>query len=268
MKRKRVVKKGHRFKAIKQKLAKNSTHIMTGAGLISELATFYLIAKRAPIVRDELDILHEQLAKEDQEYTKAQIFWKEVKVATPIYLPAIGTGLASMSLITGSDIKAAKRLAGVATALQIRNNDIAEYKAKVKELVGETKAEKINAAVAKEAVDKTYEDYKEKETKEVIPDGTCLCYDKMSGRYFRSSSDEIRKAESKLNKQLISEMYVSLNDFYFELGLSPIGIGDDMGWNVDESIDIVFNSIVAPDGTPALVVEYLIQPRFDYTKLM
>lgn len=261
-------KPGKRLKKIKDILNKNSTHIMTGAGIITELATFYIIAKRSPIVRDELDILHERLANSDKEYSKAEILWEEVKVATPIYLPAIGTGITSVGLIAGSDIKAAKRLAGVASLLQIRNNDIAEYKNKVKELVGETKAEKINASVAKDAVEKTFEESKKNTIEEIIPDNTVLCYDKMSGRYFRSSVEAIRKAESKLNKQLISEMYVSLNDLYFELGLSPIGMGDEIGWNIDELIDIVFNSIVAPDGTPSLVIEYLIEPRYDYTKLI
>ena len=257
------------LKQAKRQIDKHSPEILTGFGLIFGVMTVKEVAKQAPIVKEELDILHARLGESDEEYTKAQIMWEEAKIAIPLYKKAIGTGIAAGTCFVGSNRVSYKRITAYATTASLYQKDLSEYKAKVKEMLGETKEQKVEAAVAKDHVDKTFEQKKESiGTEEIISDGLCLCYDKMSGRYFRSSPELIRKAEAKLNKNLISEMYVSLNDFYFELGLSPTGLGDELGWNIDEIIDIMFNSIVAPDGQPCLVVEYLVQPRFDYTKLM
>lgn len=256
-------------KKLRRQVNKHAPEILTTFGLIFGGMTIKEVAKQAPLVKEELDILHKRLGESDDEYTKTQIIWEEAKIAVPLYKKAIMTGTLSASCIIGSDRVSYKRIATYATAAGMYKQDLSEYKDKVQEMLGTTKKEKIDASVAKDAVEKTYnEQKKELGSEEIISDGKCLCYDKMSGRYFRSSPELIRKAEAKLNKQLISEMYVSLNDLYFELDLGPTGLGDQLGWNVDEIIDINFNSIIAPDNTPCLVMEYLVEPRFDYTKLM
>jgi hypothetical protein len=58
---------------------------------------------------------------------------------------------------------------------------------------------------------------------------------------------------------------VSLNEFYDELGLSHIAVGDDLGWNIEKGgIDISFSTQLAEDGMPCLVVNYDVKPRYDY----
>ena len=34
---------------------------------------------------------------------------------------------------------------------------------------------------------------------------------------------------------MMNDMYISLNDFYYEIGLDPIKIGSDIGWNIDDA---------------------------------
>ena len=48
--------------------------------------------------------------------------------------------------------------------------------------------------------------------------GNTLCYDVISCRYFRSDIDKIKKIENELNRRMRDDMYISLNDFYYELG--------------------------------------------------
>jgi hypothetical protein len=61
------------------------------------------------------------------------------------------------------------------------------------------------------------------------------------------------------------EMYISLNEFYCEIGLSPVKMGDDLGWNIDTGyIDIEFSSQLAEDETPCLVINYKVAPRYDF----
>ena len=65
------------------------------------------------------------------------------------------------------------------------------------------------------------------------------------------------------------EMYVSLNDFYYEVGLDNIKIGDELGWNIDNGyIDLSFSSQLASDRTPSLVIDYSIAPRYNFSELM
>ena len=95
--------------------------------------------------------------------------------------------------------------------------------------------------------------------------GNTLCYDSASGRYFKSDMDKLKKAENTLNRQMRDEMYVSLNEFYYEIGLEGIGVGDNMGWNIDSGyIDLEFSSQLASDGTPCLVISYRVEPRYEY----
>lgn len=243
---------------------KHSPEILTAAGIAGGITTVVLVAKEAPLVKEELDILHEDLAEQDEELTKSQIIWEEAKVAIPHYAPAIVTGAASVGCILGSYKVSTKRTAAFATAYELANRNLIEYKDKAKKMLGDTKKEKLEASIAQDKVNNN----PPKDNEVIITDGECLFYDSVSGRYFRSSVDKIRKAEARLNKMLIQEMYVSLNDLYSELDIPCTKIGNDIGWNVDELIDIYFNSIVAPGDIPCLVMDYMVAPRYDYTKLM
>lgn len=107
-------------------------------------------------------------------------------------------------------------------------------------------------------------------TREVIitEKGNTLCYDAVSGRYFKGDIEKIKKAECELNRQMRDEMYISLNDFYYEIGLDNIKLGDELGWNIDDGyIDLSFSSQLASDGTPCLVIDYTIAPRYDFRNL-
>ena len=64
---------------------------------------------------------------------------------------------------------------------------------------------------------------------------------------------------------MLSERYVSLNDFNYEIGLEMLNYGDDIGWNVDRGfIDIMFSSKLTDDNEPCLVIDYLVEPKKDY----
>jgi hypothetical protein len=87
----------------------------------------------------------------------------------------------------------------------------------------------------------------------------------MSGRYFKSDREVIKKAENELNRQMLSDTYVSLNEFYDLIGLNRITIGDDLGWYVNDGyLKLQFSSHLANDGTPCLVIDYIVAPRYDY----
>ena len=60
-------------------------------------------------------------------------------------------------------------------------------------------------------------------------------------------------------------MYVSLNEFYWEVGLDSTPLGEEMGWHIDRGlIDMKFSTQLSDDDRPCLVVDYSIAPRYDY----
>ena len=98
--------------------------------------------------------------------------------------------------------------------------------------------------------------------------GDTLCYDVISGRYFASDIDAIKKAVNELNRRMRDEMYISLNEYYAEINLDSIAIGDSLGWNIDKGyIDLYFSAQLAPDDTPCMVINYDILPTYEYTRL-
>ena len=67
---------------------------------------------------------------------------------------------------------------------------------------------------------------------------------------------------------MLGDMYVSLNDFYYELGLKGTDLGDQLGWNINRGfIDLRFSTQLSEDDTPCLVIDYAVPPRYDYQSM-
>ena len=141
-----------------------------------------------------------------------------------------------------------------------------KYQEKVIETIGEKKEEKIRDEIAKEELSKNPVANSEVF---VTKRGETLCYEPTSKRYFKCDIETIRKAENKLNEQMFSQFFVSLSDFYYEIGLQPTSVSDDLGWNSDSGpIEFKYSAQLADDGTPCLVVSFRVEPRYDFGKLL
>jgi hypothetical protein len=93
--------------------------------------------------------------------------------------------------------------------------------------------------------------------------GEVMCFDTISGRYFKSDIEQIRKAINELNRGLLSDMFVTLNEFYDAIGLANTKLGDDMGWDIDKGmIDVSFSAQLTEDGEPCLVLNYDVEPKY------
>lgn len=187
-----------------------------------------------------------------------------VQTVWPCYiLPAV-TGTISTACLICANTEHNKRHAAVVAAASLTEAAFADYKAKAIELVGENKERQIRDAVAQEQIKRD-----PPRTSEVIltDRGQTLCYDSICGRYFRCDIEVVRRAETYINRRLRSEMYMSLNEFYEEVGLPHSDIGDYLGWNVDwGDVEIYRSSMLTPDDIPCLVVSFNILPKYDFDK--
>ena len=62
---------------------------------------------------------------------------------------------------------------------------------------------------------------------------------------------------------MLDEMFITLNELYYELGLGSIAIGDDLGWDIANGlIEVYFSSQLDEYDTPCLVLNYPTPPQY------
>ena len=247
-------------KSIKGVLERHAPEILTGIGVAGMVTSTVLAVKATPkaclLINDR---------KDELEVEKLPIT-ELVKTTWKCYIPAVVTCGASIACLVGASSVNFKRNAALATAYKLSEAALSEYKDAVIETIGEKKEQSVRDKVAEERLKKNPVS---KSEVIVTGNGTTLCYDPVGNSYFKSSIQQIESAKNKLNARMLSENYVSLNDFYDELGIGPTKLGDDLGWDIykDGLIDIAFSSRLAEDGTPCLVMDYSVAPRYEYYKV-
>ena len=90
----------------------------------------------------------------------------------------------------------------------------------------------------------------------------------MSGRYFKSDIDLIKRIVNEINRKLVYENYISLNEFYGEIGLDYVKNGELVGWNINSGlIEPTFSTCLTDDNQPCVVIDFLVSPRYDFDKI-
>ena len=187
-----------------------------------------------------------------------------IKTTWKCYIPAAVTGTVSVACLIGASSVNARRNAALATAYKLSETALTDYKEKVVETIGEKKEKAIREEIAK---DKVTNNPVNKQEIIITGKGETLCYDSAFGRYFTSDIDKLKKVENELNRRMRNEMYISLNEFYYEVGLDEVAAGHDLGWNIDRGyIELDFSSQLTKTGTPCLVVSFGTPPRYDFRR--
>ena len=253
-------------------VTKNSPIILTVTAAVGVVSAVVITAKVAPTAKEiiddtkkQLDVVEssEVLSEEEKKEEKKQIIFECSKECAPLIAPpVIVTGMTIGAIILSHKVNLRRQIA-LATACDISNKALEEYQAKTKASLGERNEKlKIRDEIAGDYIS----NHPPVES-EIISTGKgdTLCFDPKSGRYFKSSPEFIKKVEAQLNKKIFTLNYQSLNDFYYELGLETIDLGDDIGWNVmDSFLDLDFSSRVTDNDQPCLVLMYDVYARHDY----
>lgn len=238
-------------------LKKNSPTILFVLGITGSISATVMAVKATPDAVEKIKADSREAHDGDPNaYTKKEA----VKSAWKFYIPAAATGAISIVCLASAHSINLKRNAALTTACTISQAALNDYTRKAKEIVGEKKDQEIRQAVmeehsAKRPINKSEVIITEK--------GKSLCYDDISGRYFMSDIDTLKRAENELNRQMRYDMRISLNEFYDAIGLPNISIGDDLGWDIEQDyIRLIFGSKLAEDGTPCVLVGYSNPPTY------
>lgn len=258
-----VVQRVHKLRFL---LEDHSTTILTATAVGGTVATAVLTGrasfKAADIIAHEESIVN--LAVEENIDPVTLSKFDKVKITWRLYLPPVAVGVTTITSIIVANKISSKKIAALAVAGGISERALQEYKEKVVEKLGDRQGQKIRDEIAQDRVSKNPPN-----GREVILAGTgeVLCYDMLTGRYFQSTVEEIKRAENKINYELIHFMSASLSQFYDEIGLPPTTYTDMVGWNSENHIEVLFSTVMSADDRPCIAIDFSRPPVPDYYKI-
>lgn len=247
------------MRVAKTSITKHSPEILTGIGIAGMITTTVLAVKATP---KAIRLIEEAKEEKGEDLTKAET----VKSCWKAYIPAAATCIASTACLIGASSVSIRRNAMLATAYKLSETAFSEYKEKVVETIGDEKEKIVREKVSEERIKKNPITKNEV----IMTDyGDTQFYETLSGRYFKSDIEQIKKVVNYLNKDMLQDMFgtISLNEFYDELELERIDLGDELGWRVDKGlIEIDFTSKIADNGKPCIVLDYINAPYYGFNK--
>lgn len=258
---------------------KKSPGLLAGAAIIGVVTTVYS-AYKAGLRADKILEEHRKDMADchpDDKEAKRAVVGETVKKMAPVIAPTLIMGGATIACIAGSHSVSSRRIAALSAAYSLSESTVKNLTNKMEDILGEKKARSVRDAIMK---DKLHESEKEDQkhigdVNVYVPDnGLVLCKDLYTGRPFYSNAEKIKQAIVKCSFDVQQEMWVSLNDFYDEVGspdLEHVPLGDDLGWNVEDTIrgqlPITLTALLTNDGKPCLCVDADISVRSDFKNL-
>lgn len=246
-------------KTVSKAVKHNSPAILTAMAIAGTVSTAILASKATVDAIRDYDRLT-RLEANDVRMEKTDIF-RRYWVS---YVPAVATCGVTIACMIGVNTVHSRRSAALMSAYSLTENAFKEYKEKVVETIGTAKEQHIRDEVAK---DQVLKHPVSKQEVYITGTGNTLCYETITGRYFKSDIETLRQAQNDVNKTLLSEMYVSQNEFFRLIGLPPTGAGETVGWDVDNFLDLQFSSVLNELQEPCLSVGYAKLPFPDYDNL-
>lgn len=263
-------------------ISKNSPTILTGVAVAGLVTTTILGIRATPkalaIIDDHVWRKYEEEVDNPDEISFAEWLgvdtngysWKDrtnyltkreaIKLTWKTYLPTFAVGAATIACIIGANHISLRRNAALASLYGLTEAAFKEYQTKVVETIGKNKELKVRDEISADRVKNNPPG-----TNEVILTGRgpVLCFDSLSGRYFRSDIEQIRRVVNDLNRDMLSDMFLTLNELYYALGLAGIALGDQMGWDIDKGmVEINFSTQLTEEGEPCLVLNYSVEPKY------
>jgi len=256
------------FKRAGKVAANNSPAILTALSVSGAITSVYLAAKGAfrasEIIRDAEDHRNEANAVDGSDIPeidfrmKAELTWK-------VYIPAATCLAMTITATICANRVSERRAAAMASAYAFAEKSFKEYREKTLKKVGKGKEQAIRDEIAEDHV----------ATNPPNPtvlalaaqQGSVLCRDKWSDRYFVSDMESIRKAVNDFNHELINSTHLSLTEFYHLIGLAPIGASDELGWDSNDKLELNYTTALTKNNVPCLVIDFVNRPNHRYAHL-
>lgn len=246
---------------------KEMPKILTAGAIVGLVSTVALSFKEAPKAKDILDAAKAELEKGDLTPEEAKALKIDtVKEVAKVVWPSAVSALLTGACVLGSHSASASRQAALTAAWTLSENTLMDQTNKIKEMLGQKKADEITASIAEDKIKAN----PPKENNVIITgNGDYMCYDLMSGRYFKSTIEKVKEAVNQINYNMGygGEPYASLNDFYEFVNLPRIELGEQLGWTAANLIELCESYAKGDDDVPCLVIDFLTRPAPFYKEL-
>lgn len=228
----------------------NSPEILTALGVSGVITTSYLAGK-ASFKAAEL-VADNENPNADEDRNRREIFLDRARYTWKLYIPTGISGVLTIGCIVGASKATGRRTAAAVTAYSLTERAFSEYREKVVEQIGKGKEQKIRDDIAQDHISEN------PPSGEVVimGRGEVLCCELFTHRYFRSDMETLRKAQNDINALVISEMYVTLEEFYDMIGLPHTAISGDLGWSSEKLMELYFTTTLSEDNEPCLAFNY------------
>lgn len=154
-----------------------------------------------------------------------------------------------------------KRYQALAAAYSVSQLDLSELRSRMAEQVKVLKegaSEKDKEVATKKLPESTMV---------IFGDEQMLCKDAITGRTFRSTPELLRKYCNNISEDLLNYGACPLNDFYSQINLSQVGVGDELGWEGGKTIEPQFRPVILESGSPAIEVAITPAPQPNWFKI-
>jgi Family of unknown function (DUF6353) len=253
-----------------QLVTQNASAILTGVGVAGTVGTAVLTGRAAFRASETLQVAQADLFEKTKKPTNdgaahegEMLTTKDKTLATwHLYLPAAGLGGLTIASIIFSNRISAKRAAALAAAYGVSERNFKEYREKTLEKLGINKEQKLRDEVAQEQVSKN-----PNHQVIMVGDGEVLCYDPMTGRYFKSTVEKLSRAMAQVHSEIYKYMFCSFTHFCDEVGLPPTDLSDQVGWNDKDIPEIHWSATTTSDDRPCLSIDFSPQPKPDYASM-
>lgn len=245
---------------VKNFCVENGATILTGLGVVGVVGTAVLAATETP---KALRLLEEKERYAQEVYGEELTRFEKILAVTPAYMPAVLSGLATVSCILGANHINKKQQAALTAAYTQLATLTNEYRRKVREVFGEEGEAKVCQELNKEV---------ELYTKYGSLHEPRLFYDEISNRYFEMSMYEMKEAEYNMNRMFNFLGALKLNEVYEFFNLGPTEYGESVGWAALRDwevigyswIEVTFDEVTTNDGLQAFAIRFNMQPTKDY----
>ena len=239
------------FKSFPLAVSKNQSMIMTSLGVAGLISSVVLAVKATtkaiPRIEDA------EFDKKGESLTPVEI----VKECWMDYIPVAVTTSLSIGCIIGAHKVNMRKQAALSAAYLLTKDSYETFRESVAEKLTQRDIDDCDRISA----EKRANNLPTGGRTVLIGSGNCMFKDLVSGRTFTSTVDKVQRAENELNRILFNEMWISLNDIYYELGLETTKLGWDLGVRAGTTIDFRQTAILLDDGTPAIALDINVEPK-------
>lgn len=233
-------------------IAKNAPQILTALGIGGFMTSIAFAVDATPDAYNDIKAEEARRVHDGEEQIEVKPL-EAIKIAWKHYIPTAIMVIASSAMIIGGMYLQTRRTAALAAAYAVAADQANRYYENMKTIAGKTKAEEGLAKTAQDIVNDIPDE--KFDSAPSIDGGEDYFIDKMSGRVFKHDIVKIREAVNKFNKDLLEDMWCSVNELYDYIGLERTLMGEILGYNIDKGL-FEFRAPVAEmyNGKPVAVL--------------